>query len=169
MLGREKMEEVSEFKYLGTVLCEHGVMEGELREQVLKGRSVVGSLTGVMKGRNVSMGVKRSLRNSILLPVLTYGSENWTWSRAWQLRVHAVEMSYLRGVCGVNRWEGVSNESVNERCSMRGRGSGVVEWVKRSTLRWFGHIERMENKEFFKKVYLSSVEGPNRRERPLER
>ncbi len=27
----------------------------------------------------------------------------------------------------------------------------------------------MENEEFVKKVYLSSVEGPNRRERPLGR
>ncbi len=36
----------------------------------MKGRSVVGSLAGVMKGRNVSMDVKRGLRNSILLPTL---------------------------------------------------------------------------------------------------
>ncbi len=39
--------------------------------------------------------------------------------------------------------------------------------MKRSTLRWFGHIERMEHEEFVKQVYLSSVEGPNRRGRPL--
>ncbi len=45
-------------------------------------------------------------------------------------------------------------------------GCGLVKWVKRSTLRWFGHIERMGNEEF-KKVYLSSVEDPNRRGRPL--
>ncbi len=31
MSGSEKMEEVSEFKYLGTVLCKHGGMEGEIR------------------------------------------------------------------------------------------------------------------------------------------
>ncbi len=72
------MEEVSDFKYLGTVFWKQGGMEGEIREQVMKGRSVVGSLTGVMKGRNVSMDVKRGLRKSILLPTLTYGSENWT-------------------------------------------------------------------------------------------
>ncbi len=48
------------------------------------------------------------------------------------------------------------------RCSM-------VEWVKRSTLRWSGHTERMENEEFVKKAYRSSVEGPNRRGRPLGR
>ncbi len=63
--------------------------------------------------------------------------------------------------------------SVYERCGMRGRGSGVgwgvMEWVKRSTLRWSGHIERTGNEEFVKKVYPSSVEGPNRRGRPLGR
>ncbi len=33
----------------------------------------------------------------------------------------------------------------------------------------FGHVERMENEESVKKVYRSSVEGPNRRGRPLGR
>ncbi len=55
---------------------------------------------------------------------------------------------------------------------MRGRGSGVgcsvVDWVEKSTLRWFGNIEKMENEDFVM-VYLSSVEGPNRRGRPLGR
>ncbi len=86
--------------------------------------------------------------------------------------MHAVEMSYLRA-CGVHRWDGVSNKSVYERCGMKGSGSrvgcGVVEWVKRSTLRWIGHTERLENEECVKKVYQSSVEGPNRRGRPLGR
>ncbi len=45
----------------------------------------------------------------------------------------------------------------------------MVEWVKRSTLRWFGHIERMGNEEFVKKVYLSSAEDTNWRRRPLGR
>ncbi len=43
-----------------------------------------------------------------------------------------------------------------------------MEWVKRNILRRFGHIERMGNEEFGK-VYQSSVEGPNRRGRPLGR
>ncbi len=34
-------------------------------------------------------------------------------------------------------------------------------------MRWFGHIERMVNEEFVEKVYLRSVEGPNRRGKPL--
>ncbi len=56
---------------------------------------------------------------------------------------------------------------------MRGHGSGVecgvLEWVKRSTLRWFGHIKRIGNEEFVKKVYFSSIEVTNRRGGPLVR
>ena len=66
----------------------------------------------------MSMEVKRGLRNCIILPTLTYGSESWTWNRAQQSRVCVVKMSYLRAACGVTRWEGDSNESVYERCDM---------------------------------------------------
>lgn len=45
---------------------------------------------------------------------------------------------------------------------------GVIEWVKRNSLRWFGHITRMKNEDFVKKVYLSETEGLNRRGRPFE-
>ncbi len=72
---------------MGTVLCNHREMDGEIRERAVKGRSVIGSLARVMKGRNVSMEVKRGLKNSILLPTLTYGSETWTWNMAQQSRV----------------------------------------------------------------------------------
>ena len=33
------------------------------------------------------------------------------------------------------------------------------------SIRWFGHVERMNNGEFVK-VYMSEVEGPGRRVRP---
>ena len=56
----------------------------------------------------------------------------------------------------MTRWDGAGNESVYERCGMSSQANrvncGVVEWVKRNTLRWFGHIERMGNEEFVRKV-----------------
>ncbi len=122
VMGGERLVVVKEFKHLGTVFSKHGEMEGEVIESSVNGRSVIAR---VMRRRNVSMEVKRALRNNILLPTLTYGSETWTMNRAQQSRVCAVEMSYLRGACGVTRWEGESKERVYERCGMRSHGSGV--------------------------------------------
>ena len=74
-LGEEKMEDVNKFKYLGTVLCKYGGMEGEIRERAVKGRCVIRPLARIMRGRNVSMHIERGLKNSIFLPTLTYGLE----------------------------------------------------------------------------------------------
>ncbi len=70
-LGKERMEGVNEFKYLGTILCKDGSMEGEIRERTVKGRQVMGTLERVMKGRNVSMTVGKGIRNSVILPTLS--------------------------------------------------------------------------------------------------
>ncbi len=51
-----------------------------------------------------------------------------------------------------------------------GVNCGVVEWVKRNMLRWYGYIEKMGSEEFLKKVYMrESVGGPSSRGRPHER
>ncbi len=38
----------------------------------------------------------------------------------------------------------------------------MVEWVKRSTLRWYGHVMRMNECDFAKRVYESTIEGGGR-------
>ncbi len=69
----------------------------------------------------------------------------------------------------MTRWEGENSESVHEGCGMsicaNEVNCGVVEWVKRNSLKWFGHVERMGSEEFLK-VYESELKGPNRRGRP---
>ncbi len=68
--------------YLGTVLFKQGNMEGEIRVRTIKGRQVMGALERVMKGRNVSMTVKKGISNSVILPTLSYAAKTWTWNAA---------------------------------------------------------------------------------------
>ncbi len=61
----ERIEEVKGFQYLGTIL--NSTERWRSRERAVKGGSIIVSVARVMRGRNVSMKVKRGLRNSILL------------------------------------------------------------------------------------------------------
>ena len=54
------------------------IAEGEIREKVMKGRCVIGSLAAIMRGRNMSMEVNIGLKNIIFMLTLTYRSETWT-------------------------------------------------------------------------------------------
>ena len=169
-LKGEQLEEVKEFKYLGSVLSKDGGMEGEIRERTLQGRRAIGELGTVVKGRSMSTEVKKNLRNSIVLPTLTYGSELWKWNAAEQAKIKAVEMQYLRGAMGRTRMDGVRNMEVYEYFGMNenavGMDCGVVEWVKRSSLRWYGHVRRMSEERMAKRVFESYVSGENGRGRP---
>ncbi len=60
----------------------HGGTEGEIKERTLQGRRVVGSLGRIMNGRRVSMEVKRDLRNTIIVPTITYASETRSWNES---------------------------------------------------------------------------------------
>ncbi len=71
----------------------------------------------------------------------------------------------------MTKWDGEGNENVYEKCGMgsqvNGVNYGVVQWMKRNTLKLFGHtIERIGGEEFVKKVYMSETVGPNHRRRP---
>ncbi len=112
ILNGKKWRRSMRLSTLDQLCVSHGGMEGDIRERALQGRRVAGSLGRIMNGRSVSMEVKRELRNTITVPTLTYASKTLAWNESQRSRVQAVEMSYLRGACGVSRIVGMSNESV---------------------------------------------------------
>ena len=56
---------------------------------------------------------------------------------------------------GMVRVKKIKYERFGMGTHTNGVSCGAVEWVKINTLRWFGHTERMESKEFVKKMYVS--------------
>ncbi len=65
----------------------------------------------------------------------------------------------------MKRMDGESNENVYGRFSMASKGEGmsygVVEVVKCSTLRWFGHLEGMGESELTRGICKSKIHAGN--------
>ena len=69
----------------------------------------------------------------LLVPVLTYGNETMLWKE----RI-------------------VSNARIRELCEV---AKGVDERIDEGVLRWFGHVERMQNNRIAKRVYVGESAG----------
>lgn len=162
-IGEEQLKEVRDFKYLGSVLCKNDTLQSENTERAVQGRRVTGELGSMIKGRSLGVEVKKNLRDSIVLPTLTYSIEVWKWNVAEQSKIRAVEITYLRAGAGVTRLDRVRNEEVYEGYGMADKASGVncgvVEWVKWNALRWYGHVRRMPEETMAKRAYQSEVSG----------
>lgn len=91
----ERNGRVEEYKYLWTVLLKHGKINGEVSERIVKGKHNRSTCKGY-EGEECACG-SRGLRNSILMPVLIYGTKTRMQNNLQQSRVCAIEISYLRG------------------------------------------------------------------------
>ena len=79
MRKRIRLEHVSEFKYLGCILDESGTDEAECSKKVASGRKVASAISSLVNARSLQLECARVLHGSLLVPVLTYGSETIIW------------------------------------------------------------------------------------------
>ena len=162
-MGGRRMEEVRAYRYLGVEVSNDGRLSEEINHRMAEARRNAGALKSLWKRRNVSREAKVGMFEGIVEPSLLYGSEVWVLNKSEQRKVEAVEMDCLRSICNVRRIDRIRNEEVRRRC-----GKVVSVGIKRdqSVLRWFGHIERMNEERIQKRMYESSVAGVRRRGRP---
>ena len=73
------------------------------------------------------------------------------------------DMKCLRSVTGVSQLDRVKNEVVTARTGVRRE---LAAGVDMNVLRWFGHVERMDNERLMKKVMNVKVDGRSARGRP---
>ena len=75
--------------------------------------------------------------------------------------MNAVEMPYLRRICGVSLAGRIRNEEVHR---MAGTSEDVTVRMKKNVLSW--HVERMSDERMAKKIYDGKVSGERGRGRP---
>ena len=121
-----RLEHVSEFKYLGCVLDKSGTDEAEFSRKVASGRRVAGAIRYLVKARSLQLERARVLRESLLGPILTYGSETIIWKE-----IRAVEMDNLKGLQGIRRMDKVPNARIRQLCGVT---KGVDEKIDEGVL-----------------------------------
>ena len=163
MLNGEVLEEVDQFKYLGSVIAANGGVEADVHHRVNEGSKVLGAVKGVMKNRGLGINVKRVLYEKVIVPTVMYGSELWGMKVTERQKLNVFEMKCLRSMAGVSRLDRVRNEVVRERTGVRNELAARVDM---NVLRWFGHVERMGDERLLKKVMNARVDGRGARGRP---
>ena len=66
-------------------------------------------------------------------------------------RIRAVQMVNPRGLPGIRRMDKIPNARIKE---LSGMAKCVDERIDEGVLRWFGHVERMENDWIAKRLYV---------------
>ena len=117
-----------------------GTDGAEFSRKVASRRRVAGAFRSLFNARDLQLE-SGSLHETLLVPVVTYGSETILWKEKDRSRIKAVQMNNLRGLLGIRRMDRVPNAQIRE---LYGVTKGVDKRIDKGGVRWFGHVERME-------------------------
>ena len=163
MLNGEAHQEVYQFKYLGSVIAANGGVEADVHHKVYEGCKVLDVLERVMKNRGLEMNVKKVLHRKVVVPTVMYVSESWVMKVTERQKLNVFKMKCLESMTGAFRLDRVRDEVVRARTVVRKK---LTTRVDMNALRWFGHVERMDNDQLLKKEMNVKVDVRSARGRP---
>ena len=85
-------ETVANFIFLGSKITADGDCSHEIKRRLLLGRKVMTNLDSTLKSRDITLPTKVCLLKAMVFPVVMYGCESWTITKAQCQRIDAFEL-----------------------------------------------------------------------------
>ena len=85
------------------------------------------------------------------------------YEKCWEKESDVLEMKCLRSLVGVSRMDRVRNEEVRRKAGIERQ---LASRADHRGLRWFGHVERMDDYRMAISVFMAEVSGGRVRGRP---
>ena len=140
-----------------------GGCERDVVNRMNEGYTARTALKSVLSIRGLGIKDKKCRYEGLIVPTTLHGAEAWGMRSAERRKVNVLEMKCLRSFVGVSRMDRVRNDQV------RGRAGTERELASRAdqrVLRWFGHVEIMDEYRMARKVLMAEVSGGRVRGRP---
>lgn len=153
-LSNETIERVERFTYLGSIFTSQKVScIDDIVSRIGKSSSAFGRLKKQLFARkDISVKTKMRVFNSVIIPILLYGSESWTVKTEDIRQLEVIQMYWLRIINGISRYDRIRNNEI--RC-ISCHQPQIEEILRRNRLRWFGHLCRMEDSRIPKRIFVS--------------
>ena len=88
----ETVETVSDLIFGGSKITADGDCNYEIKRHLLLGRKVMTNLDSIFKSRDITLPTKVHLVKAMVFPVVIYGCESWTVTKAECQRIGAFEL-----------------------------------------------------------------------------
>ena len=102
---------------------------------------------------------------TVIRPVLLYGAERWTVRKKEEQILEKTEMRMLRRIKGVTLRDEVKSLDTRKELGV----NSIQEKVREMRLRWYGHMQRMEENNKVRAIVDMRVPGKRPRGRPRGR
>ena len=160
LIDNNPLRNITSFTYLGSTVSNNNKLDKELQSRMAKASSAFGRLSQrLWKNHNVSLSVKCRVYKAIVISTLLYGIESWTLYKCQVRKLEVYIMRHLRTIMNIKWWQHISNNEILKRAGY----PSVHALLMQRTMRWTGHVARMEDKRLPKQVLFSQLSSGSRK------
>ena len=163
IINGERIEQVEEFCYLGSVVTTDAKCHSEIRRRIAMGKEAFMKRKELLRG-GLSRNLKKRMIKTLIWSVTLYGSETWTLRKEDTRRLEAFEMWIWRRMERISWTEHVSNEEVLQRVEEE---RAIMATIKMRQKKWIGHILRGES--LLRMIIEGRMEGKRKRGRQRQK
>ena len=159
----QKLETVTSFKYLGSVIADEG-SKPEILSRIAQTTAALTRLKSVSNDRSIYLSSKIWLRRSLVTSFFLYACESWTLTPELQRRIQAMEIRCYRKIPHISYKDQVTNEEVRAKIQQAIEPhEDLLMIVKRRKLQWYGRVSRSSG--LAKTILQGTVKGGRRQGR----
>ena len=137
-LGKDKLEVVPEFCYLGDMTSACGGCDLAVIMRCKCAWGKFRQLLSLLTNRHIPLVVRGYVYSASVRSVMLYGAETWATTADTMSRLRRNDRAMLRWMCNVKLNDKVSSGSILSKLGLQ----DIETIVRTNRLRWFGHVER---------------------------
>ena len=131
--GQKKLETVTSFKYLASVITYEG-SKPELLCRIAQATAALTRLKPVWIDKSISLSSKIRLMRSLVTSIFLYACESWTLTAELQRRLQAMEMRCYRKILHISYKDQFTNEEVRAKIQQAMENQNWRKLVAKSSL-----------------------------------
>lgn len=160
----QALEQVSQFKYLGTVITQQNTTSTDIRCRTAQALAAATNLQVIWHKTSISLKTKLRLLDCLVIPIALYGCETWTLNSSDTKKLQAFGMKCLRKVLNISWRDHITNKEVAARATRK--EEYIVRLVQHRQHTWLGHVLRMQGNRLPKMSLQAHAHNTRYRGRP---
>lgn len=165
MIDGEKLEEVTHFKYLGSVKTTNADCSKDINIRIGMAKRRMIDLNNIWKDKSITNVLKIKIMKCLVWTIMTYGAEGWTIKDKDKKKILAAEMWFYRRMMRISWKEKRTNEDILKELNIKRE---LLQSITKKKLIFLGHVCRNKKCTLMKDVIQGKMEGKRGRGRPRE-
>ena len=166
LIGQQKIEKVTEFKYLGQTTHLKDTTKEEIYARIRAGWSCFGKNKEILQDKQLPISLKKQVMDQCILPTMTYGCQIWSLNKQMTNKLRTSQKAMERKMLDLKLKDKIPCSEIRKRTKI----IDIIEYTLKQKWKWAGHIARLKDNRWTRRcTEWQPRRGKRSRGRPSRR